>query len=134
METDKNALDQWDGFPIMRQVGRISLSFFPARNFITACKRTRCACGLSAAAARLFSSSTFGEGGVFAACASTIPAQRFARAVKKRKGLRKMEKVKRYEIEGTALDIPMHWDECSRISGGLHRPHRKPGIHLPVDH
>lgn len=45
METDKNALDQRDGFPIMRQVGRISLSFFPARNFITACKRTRCGCG-----------------------------------------------------------------------------------------
>lgn len=113
METDKNALDQWDGFPIMRQVGRISLSFFPARNFITACKKTRCACGLSAAAARLFSSSTFGEGGVRGVCVHDSRTALCPRR-KEKKGAEEMEKVKRYEIEGTALDIPMHWDERSQ--------------------
>lgn len=42
------------------------------------------------------------------------PAQRSARAIEKRKGLREMEKAKRYEIEGRILDIPVHWDERSQ--------------------
>ncbi len=58
MKTDKKVLNQWDGFSIIRQIGRMSLSFFPAHNFIMTCKRTRCACGLSAAAARSFSIAT----------------------------------------------------------------------------
>lgn len=51
---------------------------------------------------------------MFAACASMDPAQRSARAIEKRKGLREMEKAKRYEIEGRILDIPVHWDERSQ--------------------
>ena len=51
---------------------------------------------------------------MFAACASTTPVQRSARTVEKRRGLREMEKAKRYEIEGTILNIPMHWDERSQ--------------------
>ena len=42
------------------------------------------------------------------------PAQRSARAIEKRRGLREMEKAKRYEIEGRILDIPVHWDERSQ--------------------
>ena len=42
------------------------------------------------------------------------PAQRTARAIEKRRGLREMEKAKRYEIEGRILDIPVHWDERSQ--------------------
>ena len=107
METDKNALDQRDGFPIMRQVGKISLSFFPAHNSIMALK------GRAAAAARLFSSSTFGEGGVRGVCVHDSRTALWPRR-KEKKGAEEMEKVKRYEIEGTALDIPMHWDERSQ--------------------
>ena len=51
---------------------------------------------------------------MFAACASMDPAQRSARAIEKRRGLREMEKAKRYEIEGRILDIPVHWDERSQ--------------------
>ena len=51
---------------------------------------------------------------MFAACASMDPAQRTARAIEKRRGLREMEKAKRYEIEGRILDIPVHWDERSQ--------------------
>ena len=51
---------------------------------------------------------------MFAACASMDPAQRSVRAIEKSRGLREMEKAKRYEIEGRILDIPVHWDERSQ--------------------
>lgn len=55
MKTDKNILNKWNGLPIIRQIGRISLSLFPAHNFIMTYNRTYCARGLSVAATRLFS-------------------------------------------------------------------------------
>ena len=55
MNIYKNAFNKRAGSHIMRQTGRISLSFFPARGFITPCKQTRRVYGLPVAAARLFS-------------------------------------------------------------------------------